>query len=163
FYLGEDLARPVMKGAHGPAFDFMRLESRRFELCQGVAPIRKWQLVLAPAEDAMHKNNFAGFETKTHCPSQQQFLRAHRPRIFALHDGLHWNDNASLGWKTVWAAVTGIPLRSRMTRGPTLRRKQPFCSIRRQEDAYTLFSMSAKLCPIGNCAVSQQHRLVHRR
>jgi hypothetical protein len=36
-------------------------------LCEGVAPIGKWQLVLAPAEDAMNKNNLAGFETKRHC------------------------------------------------------------------------------------------------
>src|SRR5262249_36532234 len=48
-----------------------------------------------------------------------------------------------------------FPLRSRMTRRPTLQRKLS-CSISRQEDAYALFSMSAQLCPVGNCAVSQQ-------
>ena len=78
FYLGEQLARPVMKRAHGPAFDFVRLEPRRCELCEGVASIRKRQLVLAPAEDTMNKNNFAGFETKTHRqPSNKQLFAVH--------------------------------------------------------------------------------------
>jgi hypothetical protein len=55
----------------------MRLESARFEWREGVAPIgKRWQLVRAPAEDTVNKNDFAGFETKRHRqPSNTQFLR----------------------------------------------------------------------------------------
>ena len=95
FDLGEQLARPVMKRAHRPAFDFMRLETRRCELREGVAPIRKWQLVRAPAEDAMNKNDFAGFETETHRqpPNKQFFQGISGPNIRRSSD-VYRNDNA---------------------------------------------------------------------
>ncbi|HTO67289.1 MAG TPA: hypothetical protein VMM15_39230 [Bradyrhizobium sp.] len=82
--LGEQLAGPVMKRAHGPAFDFMRLESGRCELCERVAPIGKWQLAHAPAEDAMDENDFAGFQIKRHRQSSiEQLVSGASGRTFA--------------------------------------------------------------------------------